>query len=293
LGLWEISLQFFFAGLTVGSIYALVALGFTIIFNASGIVNFAQGEFVMLGALLAVSLATAGVPLALCLVLSVIVVPLIGCLLERLFIRPLAGRPVLTPIIVTIGASIFMHGVAALLWGKDALPLAPLPGPPTIVVGGAVLQGQSLWILGCGLLAMVALRLFFTRTQTGRAMRANAVNRQGALLVGINPGRIVMLSFGLSAGLGALAGVLVAPIITASYGMGTMLGLKGFAAAILGGLGSSPGAIVGGLLLGVLESFAAGFISSGYKDAVAFVILLLVLFLRPAGLFGARKTGGL
>lgn len=293
MSIWALSLQFLCTGLTIGSIYALIALGFTIIYNASGVVNFAQGEFVMLGALLAVTLTAHGVPLVPALVVSVALVTLLGCLLERGFIRPLAGRPVITPIIVTIGASITLRGVSMLAWGKDALPLAPLPGPPTVALGSAVLQFQSVWVLGISLVAMVCLRLFFDRTLTGRAMRANAANREGALLVGINPGRMVMLSFMFSAAIGALAGALIAPITLASYEMGTMLGLKGFSAAILGGLGSSPGAILGGLLLGVLESFAAGFISSGYKDAVAFVVLLLVLFLRPTGLLGARKLGGL
>jgi len=288
---WALSLQFFCTGLTIGSIYALIALGFTIIYNASGIVNFAQGGFVMLGALLAVSLSLAGVPLPACVVLSALLVTITGCALERAFIRPLAGRPVITPIIVTIGASILLEGLAMLIWGKDALPLNPLPGPPVLTVASAIVPFQSVWVLGVSVLLMVGLRLFFDRTLIGRAMRANAANRQGALLVGINPGRVVLLSFALSAGLGALAGALIAPITLASYDMGTMLGLKGFSAAILGGLGSSPGAILGGLLLGLLESFAAGFISSGYKDAVAFVVLLLVLFVRPAGLLGWRKAG--
>ena len=297
-----LSLQFFCTGLTIGSIYALIALGFTIIFNASGIVNFAQGEFVMLGALVAVTLVgDTAAPLAwymvpAAVILSTLLVAGFAGLLQLVFIRPLTGRPVLTAIILTIGASIAIHGVAMLVWGKDALPLPPLPGPPVLAVGSAVVPFQSVWVLGVSLVAMLALRLFFDRTLIGRAMRANAANREGALLVGINPQRIVLLSFILSGALGAGAGALIAPSTLATYDMGTMLGLKGFAAAILGGLGSSPGAILGGLLLGLLESFGAGFLPtglSGYKDAVAFVVVLLVLFLRPSGLLGSRKVKGL
>lgn len=283
-------LQCIFTGLTVGSIYAIIALGFTIIYNATDIVNFAQGEFVMLGAMIMVTLQTVvGLPLWLALPLSVAAGAIVGALLERLAIRPLHQGSILTAIIVTIGASIFLRGVAMIVWGRDAKVLPPFTKGGALFVGQAyIMMPQSMWVLGVTLVVVVALMAFYSRALVGKAMRAVAINRYGAQLVGISPSRMVFWSFALSGALGAMAGILIAPITFASYNMGTMLGLKGFAAAIFGGMGSSGGAIVGGIILGLLESFAGGFVSSGYKDAVAFLILLAVLFIKPTGMLGGR-----
>jgi len=283
-------LQCIFTGLTVGSIYAIIALGFTIIYNATDIVNFAQGEFVMLGAMIMVTLQTVvGLPVWLALPLSIAAGAIVGALLERLAIRPLRQASILTAIIVTIGASIFLRGVAMIAWGRDAKVLPPFTKSGALFVGQAyIMMPQSLWVLGVTLVVVVGLMAFYSRALVGKAMRAVAINRYGAQLVGISPSRMVFWSFALSGALGAMAGILIAPITFAGYSMGTMLGLKGFAAAIFGGLGSSAGAIVGGIILGLLESFAGGFVSSGYKDAVAFLILLAVLFIKPTGMLGGK-----
>ena len=284
------ALQFLAGGLTAGSIYALVALGFSIIFNASKVINFAQGEFVMLGGMAAASMTAAGAPLALALPAAIVLASAVGLLLEKLAIERAARADVTTLIIITIGASIFLRGVAQLVWGKGIRALPPLSGEQPIALGGATVLPQSLWVLGATLAIVAALSWFFGRTRLGRAMLATSHNRLAAQLVGIDVRLVLFASFGLAAALGAVAGVLIAPITFTSYDAGTMLGLKGFAAAILGGLGSFHGAIAGGLVLGLLESLGAGFVSSVYKDAIAFVVILAVLFVRPDGLVGALRS---
>ena len=284
------ALQFLAAGLTAGSIYALVALGFSIIFNASRVINFAQGEFVMIGGMAAASLLGLGVPLLPAMLLAVAVAAGIGLLLEKLAIERAPGADVTTLIIITIGASILLRGLAQVVWGKGIRALPPLSGDRPIGFGGATVLPQSLWVLGTTLAIVAALSWFFGRTRLGCAMLATSHNRLAAQLVGIDVRLVLFASFGLAAALGAVAGVLIAPIGFTSYDVGVMLGLKGFAAAILGGLGNFHGAIIGGLVLGLLESLGAGFISSAYKDAIAFVVLLAVLFVRPDGLLGALRS---
>jgi branched-chain amino acid transport system permease protein len=254
------------------------------------VINFAQGEFVMLGGMAAASMTAAGAPLALALPAAIVLAAAVGLLLEKLAIERAASADVTTLIIITIGASIFLRGVAQLVWGKGIRALPPLSGEQPIALGGATLLPQSLWVLGATLAIVAALSWFFGRTRLGRAMLATAHNRLAAQLVGIDVRLVLFASFGLAAALGAVAGVLIAPITFTSYDAGTMLGLKGFAAAILGGLGSFHGAIAGGLVLGLLESLGAGFVSSAYKDAIAFVVILAVLFVRPDGLVGALRS---
>jgi branched-chain amino acid transport system permease protein len=283
-------LQFLAGGLTAGAIYALVGLGFSIIFNASRVINFAQGEFVMIGGMSAVSLAGTGLPLPVAIAAAVLIAALVGLLLEKLAIERASHANVVTLIIITIGASIFLRGLAQLVWDKGIHPLPPLSGERPIAFAGATILPQSLWVLGVTIAIVAALSWFFGRTRLGKAMLATSHNRLAAQLVGIDARKVLLASFGLAAALGAIAGILIAPITFTSYDVGVMLGLKGFAAAILGGLGSFPGAIAGGLVLGLLESFGAGFVSSAYKDVIAFVIILAVLFFRPDGLFGALRV---
>jgi branched-chain amino acid transport system permease protein len=281
-------LQYVISGATVGSAYGLAALGFTVIFNTTEIINFAQGEFVMLGGMLAVfALRWGGIPLPVAVPLAVLAVTAVGVLVDRLTIRPVRGRSTITLIIITIGVSILLRGGAMLLFGKDtySLPAYSKGGP--ISLGGATLLPQSLWVGGITLLTVLAMKFFFERTLSGKAMLACACDRKAASLMGIHVDSMVTLSFAFSALVGALGGVILAPITLTSYDVGILLGLKGFAACILGGLGNPFGAVVGGVILGILESLGAGLISSGYKDAVAFVILLGLLFLRPEGLFGS------
>lgn len=283
-------LQFVAGGLTAGAIYALVALGFSIIFNASRVINFAQGEFVMIGGMSAVSLVAAGAPMPVALGGAVLVAAVIGLLLERLAVGRARNADVVTLIIITIGASIFLRGLAQLVWDKRIHALAPLSGDAPISFFGATILPQSLWVIGVTVAIVALLSWFFRRTLLGKAMLATAHNRTAAQLVGIDARAVLFASFGLAAALGAIAGVLIAPITFTSYDAGIMLGLKGFAAAILGGLGSFPGAIAGGLLLGLLESLGAGYLSSAYKDVIAFVIILAVLFVRPDGILGAIRS---
>lgn len=283
-------LQFLFSGVTVGAVYALVALGFTIIYNASDVVNFAQGEFVMLGGMITVFASAAGLPVPLAALIAIVVTAGVGVALNKLAIEPARGAPVASLIIITIGASIFIRGLAQLVFDKQVHRFPGFSGDDPIHIGGATILPQSLWVVAGALAVFVALWLFFTRTLTGRAVLATANNRLAAALVGINAKYIMTLSFAMSAAIGALAGVLVTPITLTSYDVGIPLALKGFAAAILGGMGNPFGALIGGLLLGLLKSLTAGYISSSYKDAAAFIVILLLLFLRPQGLFGRKLT---
>ncbi len=284
-------LQYLVTGVTVGSIYALIGMGYNIIYNATGIINFAQGEFVMLGALFTLTAHTAlHLPLAAAALLGILLTALAGSLLDRLAIRPLKDASPLTLIIITIGASILVRGISMLGWGKDPHPMPAFSGEEPIRFFGAVIQPQNLWVLGVMIVTVLALRQFFSRTLTGKAMVACAVQPRAARLVGIGTSTMVLLSFAVSGALGAVAGIVIAPISMAQYDMGVMLGLKGFCAAIIGGMGNPMGAVAGGIALGLLESLGAGLISSGYKDAIAFIVLLLMLFLRPQGILG--QAGG-
>jgi len=282
-------LQFLFSGLTIGATYALAALGFSIIYNTSGVINFAQGEFIMLGGMAAVALTGLGLPLPLAILAAVAVTGVAGMLIEKFAIEPAGRADVVQLIIITIGASLVLRGLVQTTLGKGTHALAPFSGDTPILLGGATLLPQSLWVMGIGAVVVALLGWFFGRTVLGKAMLATSHNKLAAELVGINTRSVLLLSFLLSGALGAVGGILVAPITYTSYDVGIMLGLKGFVAATLGGLGSGLGAVVGGLLLGVLEAMTAGYVSSAYKDAMPFVLVLLVLFLMPRGLFGAKS----
>jgi branched-chain amino acid transport system permease protein len=282
-------LQFAFSGLTVGAIYALVALGFTLIYNASDVVNFAQGEFVMLGGMTTVFLALAGVPLPLAALMAVVVAIAIGIALHRFAIEPARDASAVVLIMITIGASIFLRGAAQVVFDKRFHSLPPLFGNDPIRIGGASILPQSLVVLAGAVVIVVLLWVFIDRTLFGKAVIATAANRLAARLVGIDTRRMGSFSFAVSAAIGAIAGILVTPITLTSYEVGTLLALKGFAAAMLGGMGSAVGAVLGGIMLGLLEAFTDGYLSSQYKDAVAFLVILIVLFVMPHGLFGRAK----
>lgn len=283
-------MQFILSGLTVGAVYALVALGFTIIYNASDVVNFAQGEFVMLGGMITVFAFDAGMPLPLAAVIAILVTAGVGVALNKLAIEPARGAPVVSLIIITIGASIFIRGVTQLVFDKQLHRFPSFSGDDPIHILGATILPQSLWVMAGAIGVFVALWLFFSYTLTGKAILATSNNRLAAQLVGINTNWVMTLSFALSAAIGALAGVLVTPITLVSYDVGIALALKGFAAAMLGGMGNPKGALVGGILLGLFEALTAGYLSSQYKDAAAFIVILAVLFAMPQGLFGKKST---
>ena len=283
-------LQFALAGLKNGAIYALVALGFTLVYAATGAINFAQGEFYMLGGMLSVwAYAGLGLPLPLAALVGVALTALVGGVFELLAVRPRKDGDLLAIIIITVGGSMVLSSAARHLFGPLEKALPAFSGTGTVSVFGAVLEVQSVWILGLTALAVVALWYLYNRTSLGRAMRACAVNRDAARLVGIDPRRIVTVSFVLAAALGALAGLAVTPLTQTAFDVGPSVGIKGFAAAILGGLGNPIAAVAGGIVLGMLESLSIAFISSTYKDAIALIVLLGVLFWRPQGIFGASR----
>jgi branched-chain amino acid transport system permease protein len=284
-------LQYTITGITIGSIYAMVAIGFTTIYNVTEAINFAQGEFVMLGGLVMVFLRVAlNIPVVFSLPLTVLIVTAAGALLDRLAIKPLRDPTVLAMVISTIGASFLIRGGAMFVWGKDPFDLPPFTGRTPINILGAVVLPQSVWVVGFLVAVVIVLTFFFERTILGKALRACSVNPNASSLVGINVQYMVLLSFSLSAAIGAMGGIVITPISLMEYDRGPMLAVKGFAACVLGGMGSFPGAIVGGLMIGLIESLGAGLISSGYKDAFALLALLFVLFIRPSGLLGSVEV---
>lgn len=289
--LFDQILQYSLSGLSTGAIYALIGIGFSIIYNATGIINFAQGEFVMLGGMLTLFLLeTLHFPLWGAIPCAVGISTLCGLLFERLAIRPLRQPTPINLVIITIAGSILIRGISMLIWDKDTHAIPPFSGDEPIAIGNATILPQHLWILGITLVIVAVNRFYFYHTISGKAMRACAYNRRAAGLVGIDVRRMVLFSFMISSAMGSVAGIIVAPLTMTSYDVGIMLGLKGFCAAIIGGMSSGLATVVGGLVLGVLESLGAGLISSGYKDAIAFIILLLILIIRPQGLFGKAES---
>ena len=282
-------LQTVFGGLTAGSIYAMIALGFTLVYRATTVINFAHGEFVMLGALMAISLVTGlRVPLYVAVPVAVLATAIVGLISERVVVRPVRTQPPFMLILITLGLSAFFRGTAMVVWGKDPLPLPAFSGDRALALGGATILPQVVWILGATLLVIGLLSLFLNRAAYGKALRACAENPSAASLVGINVGTMIMLSFGLSAAIGGLAGVLIAPITAMDFQSGFLLAMKGLTGAIVGGLSRVMGVVVGALLLGLIEALGAAYVSSLMKDALAFVVLIAVLIWRPNGLFGAR-----
>jgi branched-chain amino acid transport system permease protein len=279
-------------GVGVGLIYGLVGIGFCVIYNASGIVNFAQGVFVMLGGMVCHTLLTRlGLPMIVAAVLTVPIVALAGLAIEFLVVRPMwdRGAALFAIILATLATQIAIERLTILTLGDQprTYPEFTLGGP--LKLGSIAISYQLFWILGCGTLMVVLLWLFFTRTTAGRALRACSQNREAAALLGIPVSRMLMLSFALSAGLGAVAGILVTPMQVTAYNIGTPFGVNGFIAAIIGGFGSAAGALAGGVLLGVLQALAIVLLGAGFKNVAALSVLLLVLFLFPSGIFAALQ----
>jgi branched-chain amino acid transport system permease protein len=286
--------QYCLAGITVGSIYAIVGIGFNIIYNTTGIINFAQGEFLIVGAMTAISLSQF-VPLPVAIGLAIGITILLGGLVEMTFIRQVRNASVLRLIIITIGVSILIREAMLHIWDEKVRCLPYFTGTDisTVTVLGAHISPQVLWVLGVCAVIVLGLTLFFKYTLTGRAMRACADDRMAARLCGINDRWMVTLSFMLSAGIGAIAGCIISPITQTQYDMGAPLAIKGFTAAILGGLGNSMAAVAAGLFLGLMEAFMVSQFDVAYKEAVSIVILLLILVFRPSGIFGRREINAL
>lgn len=285
---WAYIPQLLVSGITLGAIYALVAIGFVTISRASQIVNFAQGEFVMLGGVLTFFLLRkVGLPYPVASLAAIAFVVLIGFLLYRLVIHPLRKASVLILMMATLGASFFLSSASGLTFGSLPKSLPPFSRHQPFEIFGMSIQTQSLWVLIVTFLLLALLYLLSDRTHLGKAMEASSTDPLGADLLGISRNRMTLLAFGVSAGVGSIAGILITPVFYTSYSSGTLLGLKGFIAAVLGGWGRHRGAILGGFVLGLVESVSIIFIPSGYKDAVAFAILLLILHFRPKGILGS------
>lgn len=291
----EMFVQLIVSGLVIGGVYGLIALGFSLIFNSTQVVNFAQGELAMLGALFGVTFFThLDFPYPVAFVLAVACVSVVGMLFSRLAIEPLVRRKahLHSLVVATLGAAFLIQSSSELIWGKDDLYAKPPLGSQTVTIFKANFVPQSFIVFAVVIVALALMWYFFGRTLTGKSFRAVALNRDAARLMGIDVERTVILSFGLAAALGAAAGLAFSPIVTANAYMGMSLSIKGFAAALIGGLGSSLGAVVGGLILGFLEAFGAGYISAGYRDAISFLVMLAVLCIRPSGILGlgARRS---
>jgi len=303
----DILLQQLINGITLGSIYALVALGYTMVYGIVGLINFAHGELVMVGALTALSVIQAlmasglGLPPAVIMLAGLLVaVPvcmLLAYAMERIAYRPLRGAPRLAPLITAIGVSIVLQNLAMLVWGRSYFSFPGVVNVTTYNVGGAAVTDQQIVIVLLAAALMAGLLVVVHRTRLGLAMRATAENSTVAGLMGVDANRVIVAAFLLGAALAAIAGLMVSAYYgIAHYYMGFMLGLKAFTAAVLGGIGNLAGAMLGGLLLGVIESLGAGYIGdltgdvlgSNYQDVFAFFVLILVLTIRPSGLLGER-----
>ncbi|MFT4115487.1 branched-chain amino acid ABC transporter permease [Bradyrhizobium sp.] len=279
-------LQLLVAGIGTGSIYALIALGFNVVFKSTGAMNFAQGEWVVMGGMISALLFAATSNIALACILAVAIAILVGIVSERLVIWPLRRPNTLLITLVSIGLAICTRSLIMLVLGKKPVGYPGFSQVSTLVVGGVTVQTQTLWIIGLTVAFLIAMHLFFERSMLGKALRAAAADRDAAAIVGVRVETTVMLSFAIAALAGALAGAIITPLTLSSYDQGAMFGFKGFSAAMLGGVGSLPGAVVGGIALGLLEAFGSFYISSDFKDAIAFTVLLLILFVRPSGLLG-------
>lgn len=275
-------------GVGVGLIYGLIGIGFCVIYNASGIVNFGQGVFVMLGGMVCQTLlAQLGMPIAVAIALTIPLVAISGMIMELVIVRPMIHRGA-TPfaiILATLAAQIMIERITLLTFGDQPRTYADFTTGGPLKIGDVAIGYQLFWILGCGALLVLLLWLFFTRTRTGRALRACSQNREAAQLLGIPVSHMMLVAFALSAALGAIAGILVTPTQYTAYNVGTPFGVSGFIAAIIGGFGRPGGALAGGLLLGVLQALAIVTLGAGFKNVAALSVLLMVLLLFPNGLF--------
>ena len=282
--------QYLISGISQGSIYAIAGLGFFIVYSVTRVINFTQGEFVMLGGMFTVTFYTMGIPLLPAIILAVIITGAIGGALYGLLMYPARRASPITLILLTIGAAIVMEGIAQQAWGLETRSMPYFLDTPSLDILGATMFGQTPWIVGTALLMVIGLFLFFEHTLLGKALRSCADNPLGARMVGISVERMALVSFLLAAILGAVAGAVMVPQIMVSVHSGIPLAIKGLLAAFIGGLGRAPGVIAGGLALGIAEAMAAGFIDSGLRDAIALGLLVAILLWRRGGLIGRLET---
>jgi len=284
--------QILVSGLGIGCVYGLIGIGFCVIYNASGIVNFAQGAFVMLGGMVSfVLMQRLGLPLPIAAVIAVAGVAALGVVIERLVVRPLWNRnaTMFVMILATLAAQIVVERSTLLLVGDQPKTLPMFTDRPPLMIGGVAISYQLLWIVGCSLAVVGLLAVFFRTTRTGKAMRAVAIDREAAALQGIPVSRMLALAFALSAALGAIGGILITPTQFTAFDIGVPFAISGFIAAIVGGFGRPFGAFLGGLTLGVIQSIAIVSFGAGLKNVAALSVLLVFLFIRPSGILGPAK----
>jgi len=284
---WQVLAQQLLNGLVLGSVYALVAVGYSMVWNILEFINFAHGEVYMVGAYVAVLLVTAtGVPLPIAILAGMVASAVLGVIMERLAYRPLRGTAKINLLVSAIGVSLLLQNMAQLIWSARPRVFHTALLDHSIKVGGISINYQQIFIVTMAVLLMLAVQAWIKRTMMGKALRASAQDFEAAQLMGIYTNRVVAVTFALGSALGGAAGILVGPLYLVYPTMGSLAGLKAFTAAVLGGMGNIMGAMIGGLLLGIIENLAAGYISSGYRDAISFAILIIVLLFLPAGLLG-------
>jgi len=279
-------IQFLFSGITTGSVYALIAVSLVIVYKVSQLICFAQGEFFVFGALTMVTLTSKGIPMPLAFALAILIAMVIGALIQQVLIRPIQGSSVGALIVMTIAISLALRGLAMLIWGRESHVLRPFYQGEPLQIFGASLQFQVFWIVGITAVVLLLIWLFFEKTSLGIAMRACAENPLGASLMGISVQKASLFAWAWGSGIGALAGIAVAPLLFIQYTGGLMPMIKGFIAMSIGGLSSIVGSVIAGFLLGIIESYTIGLISSKFSDTIAFALLMVVLIIKPSGLFG-------
>lgn len=283
--------QLILSGISIGCIYGIVALGFVLIYKATEVINFAQGELMLLGAFLAYSFITfAHLPYWAAFLLTILVMGLMGVILERVVLRSLVGEPVFSIVMLTIGLGIFIRSFVSMIpaWGTDSYAFVSPFSNQFIRFGGFVMSWEHLAIIGMTVFLILILIAFFRLTKVGVAMRATSQNQLAAVYMGISVTRVFSQTWTIAAAIGGIAGILLAPVTFVHMNMG-FIGLKAFPAAVLGGFGSVPGALVGGLIIGVIESLSGVYLPEGWKDVMAYIILILILAVRPEGLFGIQE----
>jgi branched-chain amino acid transport system permease protein len=284
-------LQCLVTGVSLGCVYALVGVAFMLVYSVTLVLNFAQGEFVMLGGMLTITFCGIGIPLFPAILLATLITALVGGFLYRVCIYPVRNQPVMVLILVTIAFALTVKGLALLAWGWQSKGLPPFMGVKPIQLGHVTIFAQTPWILGVTILTVAGLLVFLEYTIAGKACRACAIHPLGARLLGMSVERTQLLSFILAGALGAIAGAVITPLTMMSYDIGLPLAVKGYLAAIVGGLNRTLGVLIGGFAIAIIESVAAGVISSGYRDAIAYAIFITVLLYRPTGLIPAPGAG--
>ena len=283
-------LQYLINGVSIGSVYAIIALGYTMVYGIAKMLNFAHGDVIMIGAYISFCVTTyLGLPAWVSIIAAMVVCTLLGIVIEGLAYKPLRGTPSLAVLITAIGVSYFLQNVAQLIWGSAPKNFTSIVTfePFSLFNGQLVITGEVLYTIGTSILVMIGLHLFTTRTKMGKSMRAVSEDRDAAQLMGINVNRTISATFAIGSALAAIAGVLLCSTVpTLAPTTGSMPGIRAFTAAVFGGIGSIPGAMLGGILLGIIETFAKAFISSQFSDAIVFGVLILVLLVKPTGLLG-------